>query len=132
MRKSILTLALILCCLAARAGWFGNPYTTNYVVAYPTNWIAFAVTPSPNVTNYYSYYQTNGSFTFGPLTGGNKTAVYSCVVAVTNSGNSTITLSPHASFDASGTWNVTNGGYSVITFTLFGGFRTNAICFPVK
>jgi hypothetical protein len=53
---------------------------------------------------------------------------------VLNTGGSVNTITPAAAWNILGTWNVTNGGSSIISVYVGpkagGGVETNAICFP--
>jgi hypothetical protein len=83
-----------------------------------------------------SHFTTNASFT---ITGVDRilAAMYNYgVLHVFNTGGSIITITPPTAWHIIGTWNVTNGGSTIISGYVGpapgGGFETNAICFPQK
>jgi hypothetical protein len=76
--------------------------------------------------------QTNASFVFRGFQNMNGTNWSRCIMWVTNSGASTITMTPPAGCITNGVWLVTNAGLTEVDWDVYGSRFTNGVAKPIK
>lgn len=109
----------------------GNGIGTN-ILANPTN---SASSLAPNFAGFGEFLlTTNASFTWlapvGVDTG--RTNGQYVVTHITNAAASTIDMTGPAGVYTNGTWNVTNGGWTTISWHTYAGMITNALAVPIR